>query len=134
MVAIMSRKTYHVDAYQIDKWWSLQVQEMPNAMSQVKSLDQAEEWIREAINTVSDEPEDSFDVVIIPVVGEELEAALAEAREFAAELDQFQQRMARMSRSVVHDLSKLNIKGKDIAAILKVSPQRVSQLLKGNKS
>ena len=59
--------------------------------------------------------DNSFDVVIIPVVGEELEAALAEAREFAAELDQFQQRMARMSRSVVHDLSKLNIKGKDIA-------------------
>jgi len=100
MVAQMSRKTYHVDAYQDGKWWSLQVQEMPNAMSQVKSLDQA---------------------------------ALAEAREFAAELDQFQQRMARMSRSVVHDLSKLNIKGKDIAAILKVSPQRVSQLLKGHK-
>jgi predicted RNase H-like HicB family nuclease len=76
MVAIMSRKTYHVDAYQSDKWWSLQVQEMPNAMSQVKSLDQADEWIREAINIVSDEPEDSFDVVIIPVVGKELEAAL----------------------------------------------------------
>ena len=130
----MTRKTYHVDAYQSGKWWSLQVQEMPNAISQVKSLDQADEWIREAINIVSDEPEDSFDVVIIPVVGEELEAALAEAREFAAELDQFQQRMARMSRSVVHDLSQLNIKGKDIAAILKVSPQRVSQLLKGTKS
>ena len=133
MVAQMSRKTYHVDAYQDGKWWSLQVQELPNAISQVKSLDQADEWIREAINIVSDEPEDSFDVVIIPVVGEELEAALAEAREFAAELDQFQLRMARLSRSVVHDLSKLSIKGKDIAAILKVSPQRVSQLLKGHK-
>lgn len=133
MVEVVERKVYHVDAYQDSKWWVLQVQELPNAISQVKSLDQADEWIREAINIVSDEPEDSFDVVIIPVVGEELEAALAEAREFAAELDQFQQRMARMSRSVVHELSKLNIKGKDIAAILKVSPQRVSQLLKGNK-
>ena len=133
MVAQMSSKTYHVDAYQDGKWWSLQVQELPNAICQVKSLDQADEWIREAINIVSDEPEDSFDVVIIPVVGEELEVALAEAREFAAELDQFQLRMARLSRSVVHDLSKLNIKGKDIAAILKVSPQRVSQLLKGHK-
>lgn len=125
VVAIMSRKLYHVDAYQSGNWWSLQVQEMPNAISQVKSLDEADEWIREAINIVSDEPEDSFDVEIIPVVGEELEAALAEAREFAAELDHFQQRMARMSRSVMHDLSKLSIKGKDIAAILKVSPQRV---------
>lgn len=134
MVEVVERKVYHVDAYQDSNWWVLQVQELPNAISQVKSLDQADEWIREAINIVSDEPEDSFDVVIIPVVGEELEAALAEAREFAAELDQFQQRMARMSRSVVHDLSKLNIKGKDIAAILKVSPQRVSQLLKGTKS
>ena len=129
----MERKVYHVDAIQDGKWWVLQVQEMPNAISQVKSLDQADEWIREAINIVSDEPEDSFDVVIIPVVGEELEAALAEAREFAAELDQFQQRVARMSRAVVQDLAAMRIKGKDIAAILKVSPQRVSQLLKGNK-
>ena len=129
----MTRMLYHVDAYQSDKWWVLQVQELPNAISQVKSLDQADEWIREAINIVSDEPEDSFDVEIIPVVGEELEAALAEAREFAAELDQFQRRMVRMYRSVMLDLSKLLTKGKDIAAILKVSPQRVSQLIKGHK-
>ena len=133
MVEVVERKTYHVDAYQDDKWWSLQVQELPNAISQVKSLDQADEWIREAINIVSDEPEDSFDVEIIPVVGEELEAALAEAREFAAEQAQFQQRMVRMSRSVALDLSKLLTKGKDIAAIVKVSPQRVSRLLKGHK-
>ena len=133
MVAKMTRMLYHVDAYQDGKWWSLQVREMPNAISQVKSLDQADEWIREAINIVSDEPEDSFDVEIIPVVGEELEAALAEAREFAAEQDQFQRRMVRMYRSVMLDLSKLGTKGKDIAAILKVSPQRVSQLLKGHK-
>ena len=133
MVAKMTRMLYHVDAYQDDKWWVLQVQELPNAISQVKSLDQADEWIREAINIVSDEPEDSFDVEIIPVVGEELEAALAEAREFAAEQDQFQQRMVWMYRSVMLDLSKLLTKGKDIAAILKVSPQRVSQLLKGHK-
>ena len=133
MVAKMTRMLYHVDAYQDGKWWSLQVREMPNAISQVKSLDQADEWIREAINIVSDEPEDSFDVEIIPVVGEELEAALAEAREFAAEFDQFQPRMVRMYRSVMLDLSKLGTKGKDIAAILKVSPQRVSRLLKGNK-
>ena len=133
MVAKMTRMLYHVDAYQDGKWWSLQVREMPNAISQVKSLDQADEWIREAINIVSDEPEDSFDVEIIPVVGEELEAALAEAREFAAEQDQFQQRMVWMYRSVMLDLSKLRTKGKDFAAILKVSPQRVSQLLKGHK-
>jgi len=133
MVAKMTRMLYHVDAYQDGKWWSLQVREMPNAISQVKSLDQADEWIREAINIVSDEPEDSFDVEIIPVVGEELEAALAEAREFAAELDQFQPRMVRMYRSIMLDLSKLGTKGKDIAAILKVSSQRVSQLLKGHK-
>ena len=133
MVAKMTRMLYHVDAYQDGKWWSLQVREMPNAISQVKSLDLADEWIREAINIVSDEPEDSFDVEIIPVVGEELEAALAEAREFAAELDQFQRRMVWMYRSVMLDLSKLRTKGKDIAAILKVSPQRVSQLIKGHK-
>ena len=133
MVAKMTRMLYHVDAYQDGKWWSLQVREMPNAISQVKSLDLADEWIREAINIVSDEPEDSFDVEIIPVVGEELEAALAEAREFAAELDQFQRRMVWMYRSVMLDLSKLRTKGKDIAAILKVSPQRVSRLLKGHK-
>ena len=129
----MTRMLYHVDAYQDGKWWSLQVREMPNAISQVKSLDQADEWIREAINIVSDEPEDSFDVEIIPVVGEELEAALAEAREFAAELDQFQRRMVRMYRSATLDLSKLGTKGKEIAAILKVSPQRVSRLLKGHR-
>jgi len=133
MVAKMTRMLYHVDAYQDSKWWSLQVREMPNAISQVKSLDQADEWIREAINIVSDEPEDSFDVEIIPVVGEELEAALAEAREFAAELDQFQRRMVAMYRSIMLDLSKLRTKGKDIAAILKVSPQRVSRLLKGHR-
>ena len=133
MVAVNSRKLYLVDAINENKWWVLQARLLPNAISQVKSLDLAESWIREAISMVSGEPEDSFDVEIIPVVGDELESALQEAREFAAELDSYQRRMARLSRSVAGRLSDLNISGKDIATIMKISPQRVSQLLKGKQ-
>lgn len=45
-------KTFTVTATPSEGWWTLQCVEVPNAISQVRELDDAESMIREAIGIV----------------------------------------------------------------------------------
>lgn len=121
-------KSYTVEAIRDGKWWFLRTLEAPRALSQVRSLAQAEEYIREAIGYVVGVPQDSFDVVIRPVIPERVSKEIAGARAALADLDVRQRAAAVLSRAAVKDLLALGVSGADAAALLEVSPQRVSQL------
>ena len=59
----MSRRpSYEVTAYRSGKWWALEAPRVRGALSQCRRLDQAETMIREAIATVLDVRDDSFDI------------------------------------------------------------------------
>jgi predicted RNase H-like HicB family nuclease len=60
MVAAV-RMTYRVRAQRDGRWRVLSVPDVPGALSQVRSLADAKDWIREAIAAVVNVDPDSFD-------------------------------------------------------------------------
>jgi hypothetical protein len=77
---------------------------------------------------------DSFDVEITPEIGGELGRQTRAARAAVTEADNAQRRAAAQSRAAARSLREAGLSGRDIAAVLRVSPQRVSQLLKPSAS
>jgi F0F1-type ATP synthase membrane subunit b/b' len=68
--------------------------------------------------------------VITPEVGDGLDERARAAREAVAAADRATREAAAQSRTVARELHQAGLSGRDIAAVLKVSAQRVSQLLK----
>lgn len=131
MVAQVSR-VYEVRAERHGRWWLLTIPEVPGAVSQVRNLAQAEEYAREAVAYVLGAEPDSFRLTVTPVLPEDLADEVREARAAASELEALSTRVSRLSRKAAADLRSAGLTGADTAAVLGVSPQRVSQLLKAS--
>lgn len=121
--------TYHVTARRSGRWWALQCDELPEAISQVARLDQAEEWIREAIGYIAGVPEDSFDVLVSPVVPDAYRQARAEAERLRAAAAEANGRAAEESRKAARVLAGMGLTLRDIGTVMGVSHQRAAQLI-----
>lgn len=90
--------------------------------------------VRDCIETLT-EHDTTDDVVIIePEVGNGLDEAAEAVRGAISEAEQALRAAAAGSRQLAWQLRQEGLSGKDIAAILHVSAQRVSQLLKNPKT
>ena len=86
--------------------------------------------VRDYIETLTDHDTADDAVIIKPEVGGGLDQEAEAAREAISEAEHALRAAAFRSRQVARQLSEEGLSGKDIAAILHVSAQRVSQLLK----
>jgi predicted RNase H-like HicB family nuclease len=125
--------TYAVNAARSGRGWILTVPEVPGAVSYVRGLGGARAHAQEAIAFVLDVPEDSFEVRLEPDLAPDDLAEISRARAAVAEAERVQREAAQQSRLVVAKLHREGLSGADIAALVDVSPQRVSQLLKAAK-
>jgi DNA-directed RNA polymerase specialized sigma24 family protein len=124
--------TYQVRAKRWKHGWELHIDGV--GVTQSRNLDGAEQMVRDYIETLTDN-DTSDDVVIIhPEVGGGLDQAAEAAREAVAEAEQALRAAAVRSRQVARQLKHEGLSGRDIAAILHVSAQRVSQLLKSRNT
>ncbi|NNM45644.1 type II toxin-antitoxin system HicB family antitoxin [Knoellia koreensis] len=128
----MSRPTYRVDALKREGWWLLTSPDAPGAVSQVRTLGQADEHAREAIAFVLGLAEDSFDLTVVPELPKALQAKVSKAKQGIRDLEALQREAGAMSREAVQELAAAGFKGREIAVVLGVSPQRVSQLAKSS--
>jgi hypothetical protein len=122
--------TYTVRAKRWARGWELHIDGV--GVTQSHTLHDAEATARDYIMLDTDAPEGSFNVEIVPDIGGGLDEQTRAARAAVAEADQAQRRAAARSRQAARDLRQAGLSGRDIAAVLKVSPQRVSQLLKNS--
>lgn len=99
-------------------------------VTQSRSLPEAETMVRDYIESLTGVDASSGQVVVTPEVGDGLDQEAREAREAVAAADRATRAAAVRSKKVARDLKQAGLSGRDIAAILKVSAQRVSQLLK----
>ena len=123
----MSR-TYAVDATRWEHGWELHVQGV--GVTQSKSLHSASRIAREYISLVEGiSDESTIDVEIRPQIDTALGDEVIAARKAVHELAERQREVAALSRAAAKDLALSGLSGADIAVVLDVSPQRVSQLL-----
>ena len=124
--------TYTVRAKRWKHGWELHIEGI--GVTQSRNLDGAEQMVRDYIETLTDHDTADDVVMIQPVVGGGLDEAARAAREAIAEAEEALRAAASRSRQVAHRLRQEGLSGRDIAAILHVSAQRVSQLLKSFKT
>ena len=111
------------------RWWVVQCEQHPGAISQVARLDQAQEHQREAIAFVANLPQETITVtvrvILDPAIILEMEAAdkLREEAESAAELSATRRRHAALA------MKAAGLTVRDIGTVLHVSHQRAHQLL-----
>jgi DNA-directed RNA polymerase specialized sigma subunit len=126
-MAAMSR-TYTVDAKRWEHGWELHVEGV--GVTQSKSLHSAASVAREYISLAEDiSDESTIDVEIRPQIDNALGQEVIAARKAVQELGERQREVAALSRAAARDLAESGLTGADIAVVLDVSPQRVSQLL-----
>lgn len=124
--------TYRVRAKRWKHGWELHIDGV--GVTQSRNLDGAEQMVRDYIETLT-EHDTTDDVVIIkPEIGNGLDEAAEAVRGAISEAEQALPAAAAGSRQLASQLRQEGLSGKDIAAILHVSAQRVSQLLKNPKT
>jgi len=123
----MSR-TYTVDAKRWEHGWELHVEGL--GVTQSRSLHSAARMAREYISLIEGiSDESTIDVEIRPQIENALGKEVIAARKAVHELAEQQREVATLSRTAAKDLAESGLSGADIAVVLAVSPQRVSQLL-----
>jgi len=108
--------------------WELHIEGV--GVTQSHGLKDAEMMVRDLISRRLGVPEDSFRVEVTPEIGNGLDERATAARAAVRAAASAQQEAAAQSREAARMLQHAGLTGRDIAAVLQVSPQRVSQLLK----
>jgi predicted XRE-type DNA-binding protein len=124
--------TYTVRAKRWKHGWELHIDGV--GVTQSRNLDGAEQMVRDYIETLTDHDTADDVIVIQPQVGGGLDEDADAAREALAEAEHALRTAAARSRQVAQRLRQEGLSGRDIAVILHVSAQRVSQLLKSAKT
>jgi hypothetical protein len=119
--------TYTVHAKRWEHGWELHIDGV--GVTQSRTLNDAEAMVRDYIALDTGAAPDSFAVEIVPEVGRGLDEKTRAARQAVTNAEAAQRTAAIMSREVAGKLSEAGLSGREIAIVLRVSPQRVSQLL-----
>ena len=120
--------TYKVMARHWKHGWELHIDGV--GVTQSRSLAEAETVVLDYIETLTGQAADAARVIVTPEVGSGLAEEARAAKEAVAAADRATRAAAARSRKVAHGLKQAGLSGRDIAVILGVSAQRVSQLLK----
>jgi predicted XRE-type DNA-binding protein len=121
---------YTVHARPWARGWELHIDGV--GVTQSRSLRDAGRMARDYIMLDTGTDPGPSGVKVIPEV-DGLERDAESAREAAAQADKAQRAAARRYRDVARALRQRGISGRDIAVVMHVSPQRVSQLLAGER-
>lgn len=118
---------YDVRAVRWEYGWELHIDGV--GVTQSRGLGDAERMVRDYLHLDFGEAvADGAEIVITPEIGDGIDDEVRQARADVAEADAAQRRAAARSRAVARRMRQQGISGRDIATVLGVSPQRVSQL------
>lgn len=120
---------YDVTARRWALGWELHIDGV--GVTQARSLATADKMAREYIALTLDLGDDTdIGVRITPELDASLAAETRAAHEASRRAEQARDEAARRARAVVHDLKSAGLSSSDVAIVLGVSTQRVSQLVK----
>lgn len=110
-------------------WWVVEVPEMPGLFTQTRRLDQIPAMVRDAAAALTGDPEENFDVEVLPVIEEEARSKLDQATTLAKEASDAQKKATELNRQVAQNLAHDGYTVRDIGAVLHVSHQYAHQLI-----
>lgn len=120
--------TYNVRAVRWEHGWELHIDNL--GVTQSRALGKsADRMIRDYISiTVDEDTASAAEIIVTPDLGS-LSRRVAAARKKVRAAAEAQEKAAAESRDVARALKAQGLSGNDIAEVLEVSPQRVSQLV-----
>jgi DNA-directed RNA polymerase specialized sigma subunit len=121
-------KSYIVTATRVHSLWELDVPGI--GITQSTTAGAAEEMVRDYLECLGVAEADTVPISIDWHIAPEIDARIADARANAAKAAQLQARASNINRETVILLKSEGMTGRDIAAVLGISEQRVSQLAK----
>lgn len=125
--------TYKVEVERDGKWWMINVPDI-DQLTQARRLSEVDEIARSLIAISTDKPIDDIAVEVVSIRLQD--AAVAELVDSTNDIRRRRREIAKLEASVQHDsrqfayiLHAEGIPVRDIAELLGITPQRVSQLL-----
>ncbi|WP_060577507.1 hypothetical protein [Pseudonocardia sp. EC080619-01] len=125
----MSAQTYIVAARRWERGWELHIVDTDDeeiGVTQSRTLSGAERMVRDYLALDGLDADASLE--IRPELDPATDQRVAAARATAREAEETQARAAAESRAIVRDLKASGLSGTDIAKVLHLSTQRISQL------
>lgn len=118
-----------VRAQREGKWWTLH---MTDGVTQVKSLGDVDGMVADYVSLMRDVPAERVQVVLVSIdPGSGMAAQVEGAKRAQEEAERAQKVAARAIRDTAKALKRSGLAGLEVARVLGVSPQRVSQLTNG---
>lgn len=111
-------------------WWVVEVPEIEGLLTQAKTLSQVEFMVKDAAALITGEPEDSFEVEVVPVIAEGVREHLTTSKRLFEVAARAQRTAAEESRLAARELAASGLTVRDVGAVLGVSHQRAHQLVK----
>ena len=109
-------------------WWVVTVPAVRGLHTQVRRLDQVDAMLKDAASLLLDRPEEDFTVVVVPKLPSAEQRMIDEAKAARARLSDAEKTMAKASRAAVSELRAQGLTVRDVAALMGITPSRVSQL------
>lgn len=110
-------------------WWAVTVPEVDGGFTQARRLEQVPEMVADLVHLATDTPAEEVRVTVQPHLEDEAMLSLWEEAALTQEAArQRQEEAARQARKAVTELRAQGLSVRDVAVLLHVSPQRVSQL------
>jgi DNA-directed RNA polymerase specialized sigma24 family protein len=110
-------------------WWAVDVPEVPGLFTQARRLDQVDAMVRDAAALLTDQPEDSFEVAVVPQL-DDVTSDVAAVKAARSRLRRAEAEAAAANRRAVARLAGQGLTVRDIGTILDVSAQRAHHILK----
>lgn len=120
--------TYEVLARRWARGWELHIDGV--GVTQSRTLTDAEEMVRDYIALDLGIEPDTFEVRITPEIGGGVDENIVAVRTQIRAAEQAMAVAAERSREIVRELTARGLSGREVARVLGVSPQRVSQLIR----
>ncbi len=124
-------KDYTVVATRVHDLWELDVPGV--GVTQSITAGGAEEMVRDYLDCLGAADADTASITIVWHIAPEIDARIADAKADATRAARLQARASTTNRETVAMLKDAGMTGRDIAAVLGISEQRVSQLAKALK-
>ena len=110
------------------KWCVLECAEL-GAVSQVRKLADASDEMREALSYLSGMPEDAFAIEVRALMPDDLAQLMAQAAQLRVDAAIAQRQASDALRAAAKALHDRGLTHRDVAAVMGLSHQRVSQLV-----